>query len=150
MCYCFTVNDDSTRAQLCPCHDSSAVVACAILWPDCMIEIRMRAIIIFTSFQLWAHTHLVKWTTGPRVNDTAKIHWNDVSTRLMGGLACGRIKFHMLFIQQIFRSNKINTYLPMCWLLGSLGHQWTWYILYIESGNFHNISRFDLAKLSKY
>ena len=29
----FSNNNDSTRSQLCICHDSSAVVTCANLWP---------------------------------------------------------------------------------------------------------------------
>ena len=42
------------RSQFCTCHESSAVVAYAKLWPDLIIEIMKIEKIIIRRFQLWA------------------------------------------------------------------------------------------------
>ena len=34
MCWSYMTNNDPIRPQFCTCHDSSAVMACAKLWPD--------------------------------------------------------------------------------------------------------------------
>ena len=53
------------RLQFCTSHDSSAVMTCAKLWPDCIIIFQLRAIWIFAKFGLWAHKPFVKWVPGP-------------------------------------------------------------------------------------
>ena len=45
-CYSY----DSSRSQICTCHDSSAVVACAKLWPDQVIIFHITVTYIFTRF----------------------------------------------------------------------------------------------------
>ena len=57
-------NNDLIRSQFCTDLDSSAVVTCAILWPDLVVRITINLTRIFTSFQLWGHKRLVKWTPG--------------------------------------------------------------------------------------
>ena len=42
--------DDPFRSQFCTCHDSSAVVTCAILWPGWIITIIIIARKMFTNF----------------------------------------------------------------------------------------------------
>ena len=56
-CKTFWFNFDSnhTRKQICTCHDSWTVVACAKLWPGQIINIHVIALHIFTIFGLWAH-----------------------------------------------------------------------------------------------
>ena len=44
-------------------HATTAVVACAKLWPDFNIRIRITGNRIFTKFQLWAHKRLVEWVS---------------------------------------------------------------------------------------
>ena len=43
------------RSQFCTCHDSSAVVTCANLWPDWAIKTKNYSKEISSRFQLWAH-----------------------------------------------------------------------------------------------
>ena len=57
-------NYDQISSQIYTCHDSSAVMACANLWPDWIVEIEIRAKTIFTRFQLWADKCFVKWVPG--------------------------------------------------------------------------------------
>ena len=62
---CFYVkNNVHIRSWFCTCHNSSAVVTCAKLWPDCIIRIKIRTKITCKSFQLWAHNLFVKWSLG--------------------------------------------------------------------------------------
>ena len=53
-CGSYLKNNDPIRSQFCTCHDSWAVMACAKLWPDCVIKIRITSHQIFTIFQLGA------------------------------------------------------------------------------------------------
>ena len=48
------------RSQFCICHDSLAVVTCANLWPDWIIQIMIKIRENFQRFQLWAHKPIVK------------------------------------------------------------------------------------------
>ena len=50
--------------QFCTCHNSSAFVACANLWPDMIIIIKIKAMRILMRFQLWAHKPSVKCAPG--------------------------------------------------------------------------------------
>ena len=54
-------NKDQIMLQFCTCHDSSAVMACAKSWHDCITIIKIRAKFFFARFQLWACILLVKW-----------------------------------------------------------------------------------------
>ena len=56
--------NDPIKSQFCTCHDSSAVVACATLWLDWIIRIKIRANIIFMRFQSGARKSLVTWSPG--------------------------------------------------------------------------------------
>ena len=46
------------RPSFSTCHDSSAVVTCAKLWPVWAIQINIREKRILTIFQLWAHNRV--------------------------------------------------------------------------------------------
>ena len=48
-----------TGHNFCTCHDSSAVVACAKLWPVLIIISRIRATYVFTIFRLWMNKPFV-------------------------------------------------------------------------------------------
>ena len=50
---------EDIRSQICTCHDSSAVVACAKLRPDMIIVVAVKANI----FELWARGLFVKSVT---------------------------------------------------------------------------------------
>ena len=45
-------------SQFCTCHDRSAVMACAKLWSNEIIQIKIRVKIILTRFQLWTDDRL--------------------------------------------------------------------------------------------
>ena len=66
--FCFNMfnfhSNKPIRSQICTCHDSSAVMACAKLWPDIINCLHVRARHIFTRFGLWAHKMLVKHVPG--------------------------------------------------------------------------------------
>ena len=49
-------NKDQIMSQICTCHDTPDVMACANLRHDWTIPIKMRAKRIITRFQLWSHT----------------------------------------------------------------------------------------------
>ena len=53
MCNCCTKNCHPIRPQFCTCHNSWAVVACAKLWPDWILEIKMRAFFCNISIMNW-------------------------------------------------------------------------------------------------
>ena len=57
-------SDDQIRSQFCTCHDSSAVMACAKLWPDWDIIFHKTVTCIIKRFGLWAHKSFVKWVSG--------------------------------------------------------------------------------------
>ena len=57
-CFCFHFND-WVRSQIFTYHDSSAVVACAILWLVRIIIVHIGVIYVYTSFGLWAHQTFV-------------------------------------------------------------------------------------------
>ena len=59
-CSVFHFNE-AIRPQICTCHDSSAVMACAKLWPDLTIIFHTRARNIFKQFGSWAHKLFVTW-----------------------------------------------------------------------------------------
>ena len=50
---------DPARSQICTCHDSWAVVACAKLWPDWIIISYPTGTTILGKFRLWAHNPFV-------------------------------------------------------------------------------------------
>ena len=59
--YWFYLNDnDQISLQFCPCHDSSAAMVWAKLWPDWIIR-NISARRISTRFQSWAYKLFVKW-----------------------------------------------------------------------------------------
>ena len=60
-CRSYTKNNYEIRSQLCTCHNSWAVVACAKLWADCFIRIEIIPNLILKRFWLWAHKLFVKW-----------------------------------------------------------------------------------------
>ena len=53
-------NNGSIKSQFCTCHDSSAVMACANLWLDRAIKIKIIRKRIFARFQLWAYKPIAK------------------------------------------------------------------------------------------
>ena len=59
MLYVYLRINGQIRLEICTCHDSSAVVACANFWPDQTISFKSRANQVL--IQLWAHNPLVKW-----------------------------------------------------------------------------------------
>ena len=60
-CCSYLKNSEPIMSQFCTCHDSSAVMVCAKLWPDWTSRITIRIKRIFTRFQWWAREVLVKW-----------------------------------------------------------------------------------------
>ena len=54
-------SNDLIRSQFCTCHDSSAVMTYAKLWPDLIHIFHIREIWIFTRFGPWAHKLFAKW-----------------------------------------------------------------------------------------
>ena len=81
------------RSQICTCHDSAAVVACAKLWPDLMIMCYVTAACIFTKFASWADRLFVKLAPGSRANicscpGAVSICWNATE--------CGKEKYPIL------------------------------------------------------
>ena len=50
--------NNSIRPQICTCHDSSAVMACAKLWHDQTIILHITVTHIVARFGLWAHKRL--------------------------------------------------------------------------------------------
>ena len=64
-CYTFYSCED-IRSQICTCHVSSAVVACAKLWPYIIISVAVKANI----FELWAHGLFVKSVPATNSADT--------------------------------------------------------------------------------
>ena len=52
---------DLIRSQFCTCHDSSAVMTCAKLWPDEINIFHVGAMHILTRFGLWAHNPIAIW-----------------------------------------------------------------------------------------
>ena len=48
-------NFDQIRSEFCTCHDSSAAMACAKLWPWLDHKKKIKSRRIFTRFQFWAH-----------------------------------------------------------------------------------------------
>ena len=82
--------DNSIRFQFCTCHDSSAVMACAKLWPDLIIKFHKRARQIFTRYGLWAHKPLVKRVPGPNSHQTMMkcniINHSHISTKQINSL----------------------------------------------------------------
>ena len=66
--HCFNVrNNKPIMLQFCTCHDSWAVMTCAKLWHDWLIQIWFTARRIFTKFHLWAHNPLVKRVQGQHI-----------------------------------------------------------------------------------
>ena len=63
----------SIQSQICTCHGSSAVVACAKLWPDLIIIRHSWTRCIFTKFGLWVLNFLVKWVPGGRFKNTYEL-----------------------------------------------------------------------------
>ena len=59
---------DLISSPLCTCHDSSAVVTCAKLWPDLVIIFHVISTCNFTRFELWAHKLFVRWVSGTQYN----------------------------------------------------------------------------------
>ena len=57
-------SNNPIRSQICTCHNSSAVVGCAKFWTDMIIIFYVRAICVYTKFELWAHKPFVKWVCG--------------------------------------------------------------------------------------
>ena len=57
-------SSDQIRSQICTCHDSSAVMTRANLWPDPIIIIHVTATCIITIFELWTHQSL--WNASQR------------------------------------------------------------------------------------
>ena len=43
------------KSKFCTCHDSSAVMPCAKLWPDLIFWIKIGARVILMIFELWDH-----------------------------------------------------------------------------------------------
>ena len=64
-------------SKFCTCHDSSAVMTCAKLWPDLIIIIIVKARIIFTRFQLWAHKTFAKQVPGNAHHQAAGYFWTE-------------------------------------------------------------------------
>ena len=54
----------AVKSQICTCHDSWAVVACAKLWPDWIIRIQTKPKGIFSRFQWWADKCFVRKVLG--------------------------------------------------------------------------------------
>ena len=52
-------NNHEIRSQFCTCHGNLSAMACANLWPDWIIQIRIVSKRILR-FQLWAYESLVK------------------------------------------------------------------------------------------
>ena len=61
-------NSHQIRSQICTCHDSSAVMTCANLWLDQIIQINIRMKMISTRFQLWAHEIFADVSMGYYIN----------------------------------------------------------------------------------
>ena len=56
---------DPMRSQICICHDSSAVMACAKSWDDWILIFQVTVTSFFLSkFGLWAHELFVKLMPG--------------------------------------------------------------------------------------
>ena len=67
--------DNPIRSQICTCHDSSAVVTCAKLWPDWMINLTVWTTWFFTRFGQWAHKPCVEWVPGSQRCATVGDMW---------------------------------------------------------------------------
>ena len=61
ICCSYMNNNEQIRSEICTCHDSWAVMTCAVFWPDWIIEVEMRAKLILTRYQLCTHKLFVKW-----------------------------------------------------------------------------------------
>ena len=51
MCCSYTNNNAPISSQFCTCYDSSAAMACANLWSDCIITLKIRAKIFLQNFR---------------------------------------------------------------------------------------------------
>ena len=54
-------SSETIRPQICTCHDSWAVVACAILWHDLIIIFHAKATHVSARFESWACKCFAKW-----------------------------------------------------------------------------------------
>ena len=58
-------SNDTATSQICTCHNSRTVVACAKLWPDFIIVCYASATwIAFKRIDWWVHKYLVGWIPG--------------------------------------------------------------------------------------
>ena len=85
-CCFYLKNNHLIRSQFCTCHDSSAVMTCANVWPDWIIRITITVKIFFRRFRIWTHVLFVRWVLGPNVLEalycTSAYKWvPDVCTR---------------------------------------------------------------------
>ena len=96
-CCSYIKHNNENRSQLCTCHDSSAVVTWANLWPGLIFRIKPRVKRTFTRFELWAQKIYVKW-----VSD----HWSSC-----GQVQCIRIGdfivLHQTFNARLSSSHKM-------------------------------------------
>ena len=65
MCWFYGNNDNPIRSQFWMCHDCSAAVACAEIWPDLIVLLDIKATWIFTKFGLLVVKVFVRWVPAP-------------------------------------------------------------------------------------
>ena len=83
-------NNRKIRSQYCSCYDCSAVMVCAKLWVDQIINFYIKATCVLTRFGLEVHKPFVKWLLGTlfyelqiwkkMCSPDVKKHWSDQTT----------------------------------------------------------------------
>ena len=102
------------RSKICTCHDSSAVMTCAKLWPDIINYVHDWVTCILTRVGLRAHKPFVKWTSC-----YTDVFWGK-NPNLIGACPPGGLVMKSADIRSI-------SWLLMHWLLVWPGHQQPWY-----------------------
>ena len=91
-CRYYLNNDDQIRSRFCTCHDSSAVVTCAKLWPDLVNRIMIKAKANFSRFNYELINPL--WKGPPKF-------WKWVN--ILHVSACFHPGFHTLDLGRVFK-----------------------------------------------
>ena len=100
---------DPIRSQICTCPDSSAIVACAKLWPDLITIIKARATWNFMRFGLWALKAFVN--RFPRLPSLLVLGLSWSACKANNGRESPQM-CHQVIVVQTFKVKMVNTFRP--------------------------------------
>ena len=117
-------NHDKIWSQFCTCHDSWAVMACAKLWPDCIIRIKITTKVFYSRFQLRTLVLLEKCVPVTIWHRLHKFVWNAECRIPVPTTTLQKTQYVTLLLlrPEYSRRTRSISWLLMPWILPS-GHQ---------------------------